>query len=202
VDVQKTGNFNLISSNAPIFSQAPILNVMLYGQSYQLTWEVSDVKSAQKFIVEKSYDGKNYDLVGNIQVVDKNKNNYAMTDVDYSDNQIIYYRVKQVNTDDSSIYSSDAKVGRGKIKHFVLEQNYPNPFNPITTISVEVKRADQFEVLVYDIVGKMIAILHRGPLSEGTHRFNFDGSAFPSGLYLCEIKSGDEIEVMKMILAK
>ena len=174
----------------------------MYGQSYQLYWEVSDLSQAKSFVIEKSYDGKNYEYVSSVRVLDQAQNNYSVTDFDNTDNQIIYYRVKQINSDDSIIYSSDAKVGRGKIKHFVLEQNYPNPFNPITTVSVEVTRADQFEVIVYDIVGKTVAILHNGPLGEGLHRFSFDGSNIPSGLYLCEIKSGDEIEVMKMILTK
>lgn len=197
-----TGKLNLVNSTAPIFSQAPSLNVILYGQSYQLSWAISELAKVQQFEVEKSYNGRDFTHVANIQVSDMDKKFYSVSDVDYSDNQIIYYRIKQINKDGSSIYSSDAKVGRGKIKHFTLDQNYPNPFNPITTISIEVKRADQFEVLVYDIVGKTVATLHNGPLGEGIHRFNFDGTDFPSGLYLCEIKSGDEIEVMKMILAK
>jgi hypothetical protein len=94
------------------------------------------------------------------------------------------------------------KVGRGQVKHFKMQQNYPNPFNPITTVTVEVKQADEFEVIVYDIVGKTVEILHKGPLATGLHRFNFDGTDLPSGLYLCEVKSRDQLEVMKMILAK
>lgn len=196
------GQISLVKSTAPIFSQAPTLYVSLYGQSFQINWEVNDLSRAEKFLVEKSYDGRDYHYVNSIQVIDNSKNLYSTTDQDFSDKQIIYYRVKQINDDGSSVYSSDAKVGRGKIKHFKLNQNFPNPFNPNTTISVNVTRADEFEVLVYDIVGKIVTVLHQGPLSEGTHQFSFDGSEIPSGLYLCEIKSGDELEVMKMILAK
>lgn len=196
------GQIGMVKSTAPIFSQAPTLYVSLYGQSYQINWEVSDLSRAEKFLVEKSYDGRDYQYVNSIQVIDDSKNVYSTTDQDFSDNQIIYYRVKQINDDGTSVFSSDAKVGRGKIKHFKLNQNFPNPFNPNTTISVNVTRADEFEVLVYDIVGKIVTVLHQGPLSEGTHQFSFDGSEIPSGLYLCEIKSGDELEVMKMILAK
>ncbi|WKZ68537.1 MAG: T9SS type A sorting domain-containing protein [Melioribacteraceae bacterium] len=196
------GQIGLVKSTAPIFSQAPTLYVSLYGQSFQINWEVNDLSRAEKFLVEKSYDGRDYHYVNSIRVIDNSKNIYSTTDQDFSNNQIIYYRVKQINDDGSSVYSSDAKVGRGKIKHFKLNQNFPNPFNPNTTISVNVTRADEFEVLVYDIVGKIVTVLHQGPLSEGTHQFSFDGSEIPSGLYLCEIKSGDELEVMKMILAK
>jgi len=197
-----SGYHKLVRSTAPIFSKAPILTVSLFGQSYQLNWQVNDLAHAKSFTVEKSYDLEQFEFVSSIRVTEKRRASYSTTDYDYTNNQIIYYRVKQINEDDSFIYSDLAKVGRGRLKHFTLEQNYPNPFNPITTISVDVQRADEFEVLVYDIVGKAIAVLHQGPLGMGKHHFNFDGSNLPSGIYLCEIKSGDELEVMKMILAK
>lgn len=200
--IKISGDYKLVRSSAPIFSKAPILTVSIFGQSYQLNWQVNDLDHAKGFIVEKSYDLKQFEFVSSVRVTEKRKASYSTTDYDYTDNQIIFYRVKQINEDDSFIYSDAAKVGRGRIKHFTLEQNYPNPFNPITTISVDVQRADEFAVLVYDIVGKEIAVLHQGPLGMGKHHFNFDGSNLPSGIYLCEIKSGDELEVMKMILAK
>lgn len=201
-EIKISGYHKLVRSTAPIFSKAPILTVSLFGQSYQLNWQVNDLAHAKSFTVEKSYDLEQFEFVSSIRVTDKRRASYSTTDYDYTNNQIIYYRVKQINEDDSFIYSDLAKVGRGRLKHFTLEQNYPNPFNPITTISVDVQRADEFEVLVYDIVGKAIAVLHQGPLGMGKHHFNFDGSNLPSGIYLCEIKSGDELEVMKMILAK
>lgn len=201
-EIKISGYRKLVRSTAPIFSKAPILTVSLFGQSYQLNWQVNDLAHAKSFTVEKSYDLEQFEFVSSIRVTEKRRASYSTTDYDYTNNQIIYYRVKQVNEDDSFIYSDLAKVGRGRLKHFTLEQNYPNPFNPITTISVDVQRADEFEVLVYDIVGKAIAVLHQGPLGMGKHHFNFDGSNLPSGIYLFEIKSGDELEVMKMILAK
>jgi hypothetical protein len=201
-EIKHVGRVGLEKSTAPIFSRAPQLNVVLFAQSYNLSWEVTELSNAKKFVVEKSYDGRNYSETSTVLVVDKSKTSYNIADRDYTDNQIIYYRIKQVNEDNTEIYSSDVKVGRGQVKHFKMQQNYPNPFNPITTVTVEVKQADEFEVIVYDIVGKTVEILHKGPLATGLHRFNFDGTDLPSGLYLCEVKSRDQLEVMKMILAK
>lgn len=201
-EVEHTGQIKLEESDAPIFSRAPNLNVILFGQSYNLSWAINELSDAQKFVVEKSYDGKNYFDVSTVQVIDESKTSYNISDYDYTDNQIIYYRIKQINKNETEIYSSNVKVGRGEVKHFSMEQNYPNPFNPITTVSVQVDEAAEFEVVVYDLVGKTVAKLYKGPLSEGIHRFTFDGTDLPSGLYLCEVKSKDALEVMKMILAK
>ncbi len=45
-------------------------------------------------------------------------------------------------------------------------------------------------VRVYDLTGRVVAVLHRGTLSAGTHRFVWDGTAsgggpVPSGEYFC-----------------
>lgn len=201
-DLIVTGRMRLEKSDAPIFSRAPVLNVVLFGQNYNLSWEVNELSNAEKFIIQKSYNAKEFFDVSAMSVTDGTRILYNLTDFDYTDNQIIYYRIKQINEDNSEVYSSNVKVGRGQVKHFTMQQNYPNPFNPITTVTVEVKQPEEFEIIVYDIVGKTVATLHKGPLSQGMHRFTFNGTDLPSGLYLCEVKSGNELEVMKMILAK
>ncbi len=201
-NLQKDGSIELTESDAPIFSRAPILHVSVYDQSFQLGWEINEFADAKSFTVEKSYDGKNFTSINTIQQIDENKTKFTTTDYDVSGNQVIFYRLKQTNQDDSEIYSSVVKVGRGKQTHFHVSQNYPNPFNPITTVAVDVKRSADFLVRVYDVVGNVITTLHNGPLGEGTHRFDFNGTDLPSGLYFCEVKSQDNLEVMKMILAK
>ncbi len=200
--VKIEGNFTQEQSTAPIFSRAPVLKASVFNQSFNLTWEISDISNVKAFEIEKSYDGGKFSLVNTVNVADNNKTQFSFSDYDVSKNQIIYYRVKQINEDGTEILSSSVKVGRGKQTHFKVNQNYPNPFNPVTTVAVDVQRTSEFIVRVYDIVGNVIEKLHEGTLAEGTHRFDFNGSDLPSGLYFFEVKSEDELEVMKMILAK
>lgn len=201
-DIQTSGRVKLIESTAPIFSKAPVLRASVINQSIQLGLEVSDFTQVESYIIEKSYDGIDFSPVVTIRNIEEGKSRYTTTDYDASQNQIIYYRVKQVNIDGTETFSSVVKVGRGRQTHFKINQNYPNPFNPKTTITVDVKRAADFEVKVYDLVGTIITVLHKGALNEGTHRFEFNGTDLPSGLYFCEVQSDNDLEVMKMILAK
>ena len=39
-------------------------------------------------------------------------------------------------------------------------------------------------VSAYDLLGREVAVLHRGPLAAGTHRLVFEAAGLPSGVYL------------------
>ncbi len=67
---------------------------------------------------------------------------------------------------------------------FVLSPAFPNPFNPATTLTLTLPTAQPVTVAAYDLLGREVAVLHRGPLAAGTHRLVFEASNLPSGVYL------------------
>ena len=114
----------------------------------------------------------------------------------------MYYRIKQVNLDKTEVFSEIVKVGQGVVEDVILEQNYPNPFNPKTQIEFELVQDSDVEVVVYNLAGKEVALLNRGFLSKGIHKFEFDGSELPSGIYLFQVVTSQSTQTRKMILAK
>ena len=75
---------------------------------------------------------------------------------------------------------------------FALEQNYPNPFNPTTTITyqlpaqggVDGKAASNVRLVVYDMLGREVAVLVDAKQSPGTHVARWNASGAASGVYL------------------
>ncbi|MCF8262655.1 MAG: T9SS type A sorting domain-containing protein [Melioribacteraceae bacterium] len=189
-------------SDAPIFSRAPELNINLFQNFYAIEWTSPDVRFANQFILEKSYDGTYFTEIFDAVADEDETKKYFYSDSKTKDFEVVFYRVKQVNDDGSEIYSSPVKIGQGEKKYFILEQNHPNPFNPQTIFNVEVLENIEVEISVYNIVGKKVQLLHDGVLSQGLHSFTFDGSEQPSGIYFYEVKSPYSLEVKKMILAK
>ena len=61
---------------------------------------------------------------------------------------------------------------------------YPNPSRGATTIPLMLREAAEVRVVVFDVLGREVAVLHKGWLAAGAHRLDFDGSALPAGLYL------------------
>ena len=57
-------------------------------------------------------------------------------------------------------------------------------------------------IKVYDILGKEVATLINEYKPEGQYEIQFDASNLPSGIYLYQLKAGDFVGTMKMLLMK
>ena len=85
---------------------------------------------------------------------------------------------------------------------FVLSQNYPNPFNPTTTIQYQLPTGSNVKVVVYDALGKEVAVLVNQYQNAGTYTANFKASNLASGIYFCRMEAGSFVKVNKMLLLK
>ena len=66
---------------------------------------------------------------------------------------------------------------------FALAPAYPNPFNPATTLMLTLPQPQRVTVTVYDVLGRVVSVLHRGPLAAGAHRLRFEATGLPGGTY-------------------
>lgn len=74
-------------------------------------------------------------------------------------------------------------------REFVLHQNHPNPFNPSTTVSWELPTGSLVNAVVYDILGRQVAVLVDGWQSAGIHLVQWDASGLASGVYLLSVRA-------------
>jgi hypothetical protein len=93
-------------------------------------------------------------------------------------------------------------IGNSIPEHFSLSQNYPNPFNPATRISFDIPKTLFVKLVVYDILGKEIAVLVNKELKTGTYNYDWDASEWASGIYYYKLITGDYTDTKKMILIK
>jgi hypothetical protein len=191
-----------VKSDAPIFARAPELNIHVLSKMYQLEWSGGDFRQASSYILEKSSGNSPFTGIFNIEPEKSPEKIYAYLDKKDENAEIVYYRVKQVNKDGSIIYSSQVKVGQGLLTPFFIEQNFPNPFNPKTSIFVELFEDNEVEITIYNLEGGEIAKIFKGFLRKGKHKFSFDGTGLPSGIYLYKVDTPIYSEIKKMILTK
>jgi hypothetical protein len=85
---------------------------------------------------------------------------------------------------------------------FGLEQNYPNPFNPRTTIKYALPKASHVRLVIYDIVGKEVAVLIDSDVKAGNHRVVFTARTIASGLYLYRLETDGFVTTKKMLVMK
>jgi len=74
-------------------------------------------------------------------------------------------------------------------REFSLEQNYPNPFNPVSTIRYALPVASQVRIVVYSVVGEVVAVLADGIRGAGEYRAAWDAAGRASGVYYCRIEA-------------
>jgi hypothetical protein len=90
---------------------------------------------------------------------------------------------------------------RGDIPmRFELGQNYPNPFNPTTRIRYQVSGASDVRLVVYDFLGREVAVLVNVRKAPGSYDVTFDASGLASGVYVYRLTAGREVLSRKMIL--
>ncbi len=104
------------------------------------------------------------------------------------------------------------KSARGSAEppvRFALAQNAPNPFNARTVIAYTLPpgKVRQTTLLVYNLRGEVVKTLVEGPLDEGRHRIEWDGTdaagkPVPSGVYFYQLHAGEFSAVRKLSLLK
>ncbi len=85
---------------------------------------------------------------------------------------------------------------------FYLFQNFPNPFNPTATIKYEVPNRSFVTIKVYDILGNEVATLVNEEEPSGNYEVEFVGNGLTSGIYFCQLRAGNYIQTIKMLLLK
>jgi hypothetical protein len=83
-----------------------------------------------------------------------------------------------------------------------LANNYPNPFNPVTTIRYSIPEAGNVRLVIYDIMGRQVAVLADGYASAGTYSAIWNGSSAPSGVYFYRLTAGSHTILQRMMLIK
>jgi hypothetical protein len=109
-----------------------------------------------------------------------------------------------VTISDAALTRLVVKLTRGDLlpKAFALYQNYPNPFNPSTTIRYDLPVNSTVNLKIYDVLGRVVATLFEGTQSAGFRSLEFDGGAFPSGVYFYRLQAEHFSAFRKMLLIR
>jgi hypothetical protein len=113
------------------------------------------------------------------------------------------YVIKNANSNVVVKLSGDVKIPA----KYALSRNYPNPFNPVTHFAVDLPRATEVEVAVYDLLGRKITSLMNGTQAAGTYNLEWNardegGKVVPTGIYFLRVSSEEFNASQKIMLMK
>ncbi len=188
---------------APLAPSA--LNVAVVTEGVKVSWQLNSEDDFKEYNIyrsteeEVSFDTlKVYGTTADSMFVDETPLNksvyYFVRGVDFHENK----------SEASSVYLNITGINENDVlpTEFALQQNYPNPFNPSTTISFAIPKQVDVKLVVYNLLGEVVAELLNENLTAGYHQVNFNASNLSSGVYLYRIESGSFTKSIKMILLK
>jgi hypothetical protein len=112
--------------------------------------------------------------------------------------QVIFYREPSLAT------TPEGALVPGKLH---LVGNDPNPFNPSTTIKYHLAEPGPVVITVYDAQGNLVRTVDFDHSAGGAYAWTWNGrgpagQVMPSGVYLYEVRYGQERVTAKMLLLK
>jgi hypothetical protein len=180
-----------------LFFKAELVN----NERVELKWSTAtELNNDYYFTIEKTRDGKNYEIIGTIQGAgtSKQKQDYTFLD-NFPYSGTSYYRLKQTDLDGKSKYSDISKVVfRGQFNFTV----YPNPSHqqPLQ-IRIHGKPQRDVEVSLKDVTGK-IQFVTRVTLKHENDIITVDPHAIGLilGIYIISTRSDVDVFYQKVIV--
>ena len=103
--------------------------------------------------------------------------------------------------DAGNFYKSSEAASTATVEAVTIS-TYPNPFTSFVNVSFTLAQAENVEVYVHDIQGKLISVLYNGQANEGEHTLSWDASAMSAkkGIYLITVKrNGGETTYQRVL---
>ncbi len=84
---------------------------------------------------------------------------------------------------------------------------YPNPFNPVTTITFAVPERTRVRLVVFDMVGRVVATIVNSQFEAGGYSIPWDGKSvngteLSSGVYVLRLETGGFVAMRKLVLLR
>lgn len=154
------------------------------GTTAELAWQTQEHGNNQQFEIERSLDGQNFVAIGTVKPTAKGLGNYVFVDKSLQQvaAQVVYYRIKQIDTDGVVTYSKIQTVRNDMFSGFAAII-YPNPFKDFFTTQIITEEDMTFEVQVVDMLGKILKQF-TWQCKKGNNALNTPTDNLPQGTYL------------------
>jgi hypothetical protein len=197
-DITFTEVSGVSCESAPCNTPTPVTWLSFKGSIVQegtlLTWQTTSEVNNSKFIVQSSTDGISYKSIGSIPagIPGNFSNSYTFLDQSIYAESVIYYRILQLDIDDSQNFSRVIAVSSDNIGLAILVS--PNPFQDETKAIFRSLSETSCLVDILDVSGKIAY--------SAVHPTNTEislGEGLPSGVYIVSMKGSSEVKNVRIV---
>lgn len=201
VDPNQNGNAGDPGENTPtpyVFRVLPVhfisVDASVQNNSVAvIKWTVATpVVNASTFEVEYSIDGRNWSVLGQLNITETNRSSYQYQQANIPTGNL-YYRIRQTDIDGSYIYSRVVLLNN---KHgnnnFTI---FPNPAGNFISISAPANMDGQTFIKLYDATGReLVNKLMTSSVAE------INTAVYPNGTYSLKLVNNDVTTTKKVVI--
>lgn len=166
-------------------------DAVLQGNNAMLEWKTENEINAAAFEVERSF-GASFEKIGITPAINSaGRHSYHFADVDIasSPENVVYYRLKQVDADGRFVYSRTIALQLLKNKSLAV---YPNPSHGIINVLTTDKNMWNTNAVITDVQGKTIwSFLLKN------NKTTIDIGQIEKGVYFLKMENGEAIKIIK-----
>ena len=168
-----------------------------------VNWSTVSEKNSSMFIVERSFDGKQFAYAGEVKAAGNSNSliSYSLTDkniVSLTSGNAIYYRLKMIDRDGKFDYSKTVTVKMDKGLNDVTVLMYPNPVSNNLYVKVNLPSSGNVKIELMDITGK--TLMSKTQRMEAGSNLSIENLGnLSSGVYFLSTEINGERQVQKLI---
>jgi Pregnancy-associated plasma protein-A/Secretion system C-terminal sorting domain len=191
-----TSRASLITSNgclAPVPVELMSFEGKTQGRVNHLFWTTASEINNAYFDVERSFDGQNFQKIGQIKGfgTSAERRDYAFDDLSFN-GITAYYRLNQVDFDGKSTLSNTISLQNGKTNRVKI---FPNPVGS-EGVLVQVENEGKKEILLQDVTGKTLFATTSTDLNVRISTTNL-----ARGLYFVSVRlASGFVDVQKLVV--
>jgi IgA Peptidase M64/Secretion system C-terminal sorting domain len=161
-----------------------------------LTWQTAQEQDVSHFEVQKSFDGKNFQAIGEV----KAHNSLTKAEYRFIDNNLIrgatYYRLQQYDKDRKSTFSPIRTLEKSDKFYYKIS---PNPVKDVLNISGNTDYNTEVKIELYNEAGsKLYDYLLKNVENEYQHTVSI--SHLPNGIYVVVLNLPNGFSIKEKIL--
>jgi hypothetical protein len=159
-----------------------------------ITWSTFPEYQAEKFEIERSFNGLTYDVIKTVNATGKNTLEPQDYTLSYAElRPLLFFRIRSINTNDDIDYSynfySPTMVVRRNIEENTVNKIFPNPFTDQINVTFTSVIQEEVKVELFDTAGRL---LYEQLGIPGDVIVQLQNLSLPNGLYLLNVKIGDQ----------
>lgn len=205
VDNEEAGSNDVATFTIPVDEPLPVTLVNFSATAVnnvdaRLVWRTATELRNDRFEVERSFDSQTFSNLATVagQGTKSTATDYTLTDTGVGQTAAgtVYYRLRQVDSDETATYSPVRMV------HFTRSaaetiRCYPNPMTAETTLDLSQLPSGTYHVRLIDMVGRVVM---NTQLAPGLH--TLDLHELVSGSYVLQVRGdhgGQSVHVSKRV---